>query len=198
MVHTTKVERTPGKVISLVSMVKYKALIVFGFLSLSPIASRSETMPPQAPASQPVQTPAANNNIKIFDDRVFNLDGGTSLPDARVSPRSGEMRYLDNSKELDYNTEQRDRWLKNCASLKEVDFKAFKECVESQKRKETSGRANFGTRQPRSAAPVPLSPTSLSPAAPAPSPRKLPEPESVETAEPRDATDGEWEGAEAE
>ncbi len=192
MERSTEVERTTGKVISLISMVKYKALIVFGFLSLGPSLLLGETTPPAAPAAPGAQAPAASNNIKIFDDRVFNLDGGTSVPESRVSP-GGTTRYIDNTKELDYNTEQRDRWLKNCAALKEVDFKAFKECVESQKRKETSGRANFGTRGPRSSVPDPLTPAAP---APPPSPRKLPEPESVETAEPRDATDGEWEGAE--
>jgi hypothetical protein len=171
-------------------MVKYKALLAFGFFSLGSMVLHSET-PAPAPSTAPTPVaPATGNNIKIFDDRVFNLDGGTSVPEFRVSP-GGTVRYLDNTKELNYTVEQRDRWLKNCAALKEVDFKRFKDCVGSQAQQETSGRANFGTREPRSSEPSPSKAL-----APAPSPRKLPEPEGAEEPELRDPTQSELEGAE--
>jgi hypothetical protein len=201
------VEGRGCKVISLTDMVKNKASFVRVSLGLLALfladASISET-PNQAPSVSPTQPlPSSNgNNIKIFDDRVFNLEGGTSVPETRVSP-SGTTRYLDNTKELDYNTEQRDRWLKNCASLKEVDYKAFRDCVESQKKKELGSRTNFGAREPRSSVEAPMAPApSVNRESPSPmqgiapaSPRRLPEAEPEET-ELRDPTDAEMENAE--
>lgn len=93
-------------------------------------------------------------NIKIFDDKVFDLNGGTTNTDTR-SGADGKGRYLDKSKELNYNTEQYERWKASCDSLKEKDMKAYRACVESKKKKELGSRSNFGTsdfgtREPRS------------------------------------------------
>lgn len=100
-------------------------------------------------AETPPNQQPSKNSISIFDDRTFNLDGGTNSPETRQSIR-GNTRYLDKSKELDYNAPQRERWIAACESLKERDFKAFQECVASQKKKELGSRTNFGIREPRS------------------------------------------------
>ncbi len=132
-------------------MVKHKVLVMalfFGFFA------GAENAPQQAaPSVNPTQPnpPASTNNIKIFDDGVFNVGGGTYTPETRKS-NNGTSRYLDKDKELDYNSEQRARWLKSCESLRDTDPKGFGDCVKGQKAKELSGRTNFGAREPRSGA----------------------------------------------
>jgi hypothetical protein len=105
---------------------------------------------PQQPVNINPQPAAGSNGIKIWDDRVFDLSGGTAEPETRTSV-GGSRRYLDKTKELDYNTEQRARWMASCASLKDSNFKAYGECVETQKKKELGSRTNFGTREGASA-----------------------------------------------
>lgn len=132
-------------------MVKHKVLLAAFFFAV--LAGAENAPQPGAPSVNPTQPnpPSSTNNIKIFDDGVFNVGGGTYTPETRRS-NSGTSRYLDKDKELDYNTEQRDRWLKSCASLRDVDSKGYRDCIEGQKKKELGSRTNFGVREPRSGA----------------------------------------------
>lgn len=137
------------QVISLRNMSANQSLVLLVvLLGWSVAHAEAPNTAPTAPVSPTAPSPA-NNNIKIFDDRVFDLGGGTYTPETRTSP-GGNTRYLDKDKELNYNTEQRGRWMAACESLKETDFKAYSQCVESQKKKELGSRTNFGAREPRS------------------------------------------------
>jgi hypothetical protein len=144
-------------VISYKDMVKQKrswwvlVAVALSFLTASPLWAEGQPLGQQQGGQQNLnpQPAAGANNIKIWDDRVFDLNGGTQEPESRTS-NGGTRRYLDKTKDLDYNTEQRDRWMKSCASLRESDFKAYGDCVDAQKKKELGSRTNFGTRDPRS------------------------------------------------
>ena len=46
----------------------------------------------------------------------------------------GNPRY-NSGDQADYNTEQRQAWLEKCEPLREVDFKGFKKCFETEKKK---------------------------------------------------------------
>jgi hypothetical protein len=107
-------------------------------LLFCPLILRAET-----PPSQP-----STNNITIFDDRVFNLDGGTVSSETRQGA-NGANRYLDKTKELDYNAPDREKGIAACQPLKERNFKAFRECVAAHLKQSAGGRTNFGTREPR-------------------------------------------------
>lgn len=100
---------------------------------------------PQGPTVVP-QRPAGG--VQIWDDRVFNLDGGTVAPETRTSV-GGSTRYLDKTKEFDDNTEQRARWMKNCQSARDTNMKSYRDCMDEQKKKELGSRTNFGAREPR-------------------------------------------------
>lgn len=164
-------------------MVKPKRFLPL--LVVCTLASAEAPPPGQPQAQQPMQVqiappPPAPDRIKIFDDRVFDLSGGTNEPTTRTSA-GGNTRYLDKDKELDYNTEQRDRWMKNCASLKETDYKAYSQCFEAQKKKETGSRTNFGMREPRSG----------SDGVNAPPPKQMPSDLKPKDAEPQESGDAE-------
>ncbi len=123
-------------------------------LSSAAFAESAEQAPYQvvqpgagAPAGQgPVSTaPVGSKGISVWDDRVFNVTGGTT--DNVGGPGS---REIDRSKELNYNVEQMQRWKNNCASARDNNSKAFRDCVNAQKESELSKGTSFGVREPRS------------------------------------------------
>ncbi len=67
--------------------------------------------------------------------------GGPPMPAAMQQPQNppsvtlqGNPRYSSGDR-VEYNTEQRQAWLEKCEPLREVDFKGFKRCFETEKRK---------------------------------------------------------------
>ncbi len=121
-------------------MVKHKRLYQILLLAAG-LAPCHLILMAEAPSNQP-----STSNITIFDDRTFNLDGGTAVPETRKSA-GGNTRYLDKGKELDYNSAQRDAWIASCETLREKNYGAFKDCVAKAKKKELGGRTGFGARE---------------------------------------------------
>ncbi|MBY0370715.1 hypothetical protein K2X33_08515 [bacterium] len=92
--------------------------------------------------NQPQQAGAKGSNVTIFDDTVFNLNGSQD-PDTRTSV-GGNTRYLDKTKNFDYNSETRQNAIGGCDSLREKSYKAFQECVNS-KLSPSRGSSSVGT-----------------------------------------------------
>ncbi len=67
---------------------------------------------------------------KLFDDKVFDL---TSKP-----PPVKDAKGYYTADDPDYNTGQREAWIKECESLKEVDFKQFQQCYRDHKSRDLS------------------------------------------------------------
>ncbi len=68
--------------------------------------------------------PSAYDRIWRFDDRVFDL------PETRTEPTR-----RDKGEDIDYNSAQRELWIRRCAKWKASDWERFRECFVEERRK---------------------------------------------------------------
>lgn len=81
---------------------------------------------------QPTQPKPASggNNVKVFDDGVFNLQSQQNAPPTtKTSPR-GNTYYT--AEEPNYNSQQRGNWIKSCEHLAE-NPQAYRDCFNAEK-----------------------------------------------------------------
>lgn len=90
---------------------------------------------------QPSPAPNQNRGQQILSDSVFSDVGKeASGPATSKSPYSGTERGM--GAEPDYNTAQRAEWLAKCDQFKNVDAKAFRDCFNEEKRKNSESLRN--------------------------------------------------------
>jgi len=106
-------------------------------LAVAVNARAEQQAPPAAGAA-----PKTGNNVTIFDDRVFNLESNGN-PDTRTSV-GGATRYLDNTKEFNYNSETRRKAMQGCESLREGNYSAYSECVNGRLSKDPDSSGSRG------------------------------------------------------
>ncbi len=139
--------------IFLKDMNKYVAsvsLIILVGVAYQRLALAEGQAPPQYQPNpgQPL-APSGGNNIKVFDDKVFDIGGGSNGPETRTSA-GGNTRYLDKEKEYNTNTEQRNRYIRSCEKYKDISSEQFRNCVAGEQAKDTKDKGVFGVREPRS------------------------------------------------
>lgn len=77
--------------------------------------------------STPASTPQQNRGITIFNNEVFDFPSDRPQPETKVSPVTGEKRYLGD--EPDYNSEQRQSWIDKCSGKEN-----FRDCFQNEKK----------------------------------------------------------------
>lgn len=106
-------------------MKKHTALFL-GLLSVclvgtSALAERGYIAYPEA---YPAYNYYNDDQVKVFDDKVFNI-GKSPVP------RDSDGRNIDYN--LSYSLKQRNRWIKGCEYLKKADdYEKFKKCFQDK------------------------------------------------------------------
>jgi len=104
---------------------------LFALVSIAASVAKAEApAQPNNGSAQP-QGKSLNRTINIFDDGVFGL--GKDSGNSTTSPTGRTL-----SNDADYNTEQRERWLKKCAPLREKDLRKYQDCYRNEKDSELS------------------------------------------------------------
>jgi hypothetical protein len=95
------------------------------------VPAAAETSPPTAPAGA-VGNPSQGAPQKPPEPSVFDLQSKPG-PITTKSAATGTERFV--GSEPEYNTEQRAKWLETCEPRKAVDYNAYRECYQNEKKK---------------------------------------------------------------
>jgi len=117
-------------------------LVLFSLFLMVRLALSEATSSPGSPptpsmggAVTPSPIPSSNTGsmgiIKTFDENFFNTNPSNNLNTPQgVSPQ-GRIYDAD----PDYNSQQREEWLRKCEPYKDQDSKLFRECFQREKDK---------------------------------------------------------------
>ncbi len=111
------------------------------FITITPLFADTAVPPAGGAATGPAAAPSVFN----FDSPKRTDPGPKGT---KGIPRETGERYW--GEEPDYNTRQRDQWLEICAPKKNVNFDAYRECYQNEKKKSNAAlRESFEEKERR-------------------------------------------------